>query len=435
MRRLLLLLLPALLCGVAAQATHVNQITMDGVITSASYEYLRQALEQSEEEGAAALLIELDTPGGVVQPTQQIVQLMLNAELPVIVYVAPQGAWASSAGTFITVAAHVAAMSPGSSIGAASPIAASGGGERDEEGERTDVALQKAEKLITAFMESVAKERNRNVEWVRKAIEEAEAITADEALELGVVEFVARDREDLFEQMSGHEVQVGGEPVSLELVGLEVRTIEMTTLTRFLTFISDPTITGLLVLLGMAGLYLEFQQPGMIVPGAVGLVSLILAGIAFQILPFSGIALLLMLIGVALMFTELFVTSYGALIVAGGLCLLLGGSMLFDVPEVTDVAIPFWTLLVPVVVCFTGLAALVIYALGNSMRRDQTAGVGELVGLTARAATGLAPDGKVFVRGEYWNAHADEEIASGETVEITAVDGLRLRVRRARDRG
>jgi membrane-bound serine protease (ClpP class) len=432
-RRGWLLGLVLLLFAPAVQGAHVAQVTIEGAITSASYEYLRQALEQSEKERAAALLVELDTPGGVVSATQQIVQLILNAKVPVIVYVAPQGAWAASAGTFITVSAHVAAMSPGSSIGAASPITMGGdsGGGRDEEGERTDVAMQKAEKLIAAFMESVAKERDRNVEWVRKSIEEAEAITADEALELGVIEFVARDRADLFEQMQGYEVEVAGEAVTLELKDLPVRPVEMNLITRLLTFIAQPEITAILVLLGMAGLYMEVQQPGMIVPGVLGLTCLVLAGIAFQILPFSWIGLLLMVVGVGLMLTELFVTSYGLLIGAGAICLLLGGSMLFDVPEVTGISIPFWGLLVPVVGTFAGVAALVIYALGNSMRRAQASGVSELVGLVGRATTGLAPEGKVFVRGEYWNASAEDEIESGESVEITAVDGLRLRVRRA----
>ncbi len=417
-------------CAGAAQSAHVNRITLEGVITAATYEYMRQALEQSEREGAAALLVELDTPAGVVQVTKQIVQLVLNAEVPVIVYVAPQGAWASSVGMFITVAAHVAAMSPGSSIGAASPITASGwGGERDEENERTDVAMQKAEKLTTAFIESVAKERNRNVEWVRKAVREAEAITADEALELGVVEFVARDREDLFEQMQGYQVTVDGEPRTLELAGLDIRPIEMTLLTQFLTFIAQPQVAGLLLLAGLAGLYMEFQQPGMIVPGVVGLVCLVLAAIVFQILPFSWLGLLLLLLGIGLVVGEVFVTSYGLLLVAGAACLLLGGSMLFDVPEVTGVEIPFWTLLVPVVVTFAGCAGLVIYALGRTLGRAQAAGVGELVGLVGRTATAMDPEGKVFVRGEYWSASADEDIASGESVEITAVEGLRLRVR------
>ncbi len=347
-------------------------------------------------------------------------------------YVAPRGAWAASAGALITMAGHVAAMSPGSSIGAASPISASGeGGARDEEdGARQDVAMEKVEKFTTAFIESVAKERGRNVEWAARAVREAEAITADEALELGVIDFVARDRDDLFEQLKTREIQIAGEPRRLDLVDLEVRRIEMTTFQRFITFIAQPQVAGLLMLLGLAGLYMEVQQPGMIIPGAIGLTSLILAAIGFSILPFSWLGMLLMVIGIGLMVGEIFVTSYGVLLVTGAGCLLLGGSMLFDVPEVSGVEIPFWTILLPVVGSFAGFAALVLYALGRSFAREQSVGVAELVGAQGRTATSLTPDGKVFVRGEYWTASAEEEIPSGEFVEITAVEGLRLRVRR-----
>ena len=428
----LLLALPS-----AASAAHVNVITIEGVITSASYEYLKHAIERSESEDATALLVELDTPGGVLTATQEIIQALLNTDLPVIVYVAPRGAWAASAGALITMAGHVAAMSPGSIIGAASPISASGeGGTRDDEdGARRDVALEKVEKFTTAFIESVAKERGRNVEWAARAVREAEAITADEALELGVIDFVARDRDDLFEQLKSHEIQIAGEPRRLDLVDLEVRRIEMTTFQRFITFIAQPQVAGLLMLLGLAGLYMEVQQPGMIIPGAVGLTALILAAIGFSILPFSWLGMLLMVIGIGLMVGEIFVTSYGVLLVTGAGCLLLGGSMLFDVPEVSGVEIPFWTILLPVVGSFAGFAALVLYALGRSLAREQSVGVAELVGAQGRTATNLTPDGKVFVRGEYWSASAEEEIPLGEFVEITAVEGLRLRVRRPDSNG
>jgi len=280
----------------------------------------------------------------------------------------------------------------------------------------------------------VAKERGRNVEWARQAVREAEAITADEALELGVIDYVARGREDLFRQLQGREVRVGDDFVSLDLEGLEVRPIEMTLLTRVVSFIAQPQVAALLVLAGMMGLYLEFQQPGMIFPGVAGAICLVLAGIAFQILPFSWVGLLLMVAGVGLMGAELFFPSYGLLLVAGAGSLLLGGTMLFDVPDIQGVEIPFWSLLVPVVVSFAGVAALIVYALGRSMGREQTAGVEELIGMQGRSATELSPSGKVFVRGEYWNADAAVEIARGEAVEVTAVDGMRLRVRRARAR-
>jgi membrane-bound serine protease (ClpP class) len=423
----------ALLLPGAAAGLHVNLVTIDGSINPASSDYLQQAIAQSESEGAVAVLVELDTPGGLLVATKDIVQGMLNAKVPVIVYVAPRGAWAASAGAFITLAAHVAAMAPGTSIGAASPVSATGGGgERGEDDERKDVAAEKAEKFTTAFIESIAKERNRNVEWASRAVREAEAITNDEALELGVIDIVASDREDLFAQLEGREVVVDGETLVLSLAGAEVRSIVMTPLTRLFNFLASPDIAVLLAMAGLLGLYIEFNQPGMLIPGIVGAICLVLAAIAFQILPFSWVGLMVMLLGVGLLVAELFVTSFGVLFAAGVACLLLGGNILFEVPEVSDLTVSFWSVLVPVVAGFAGFAALVMYAVGRSFMREQTAGVFELIGLVGKAATALTPDGKVFVRGEYWSATSDDTVDLGESVEVTAVEGLRLRVRRAR---
>jgi membrane-bound serine protease (ClpP class) len=427
----LLLWLPAL-----ATAAHVNAVIIDGSINPASSDHIQQAIALSEQEGALAVLIELDTPGGLLSSTKDIVQAMLNARVPVIVFVSPQGAWAASAGAFITLAGHVAAMAPGTSIGAASPVSVTGGGgERGEDDERQDVALEKAEKFTTAFIESIAKERKRNVEWAARAVREAEAVAQDEALELGVIDLVARDRDDLFAQLEGREVVVAGEPRVLHLADAEVRVIEMRLLTRLFNFLASPDIAVLLVMAGMLGLYIEFNQPGMLVPGIVGAVCLILAAIAFQILPFSWVALLVMLLGVGLMVAEVFVTSFGALFAAGLACLLLGGSMLFDMPDLSDLSVSFWSVLVPIVLVFGVVGGLVVFAVGQSFLRDQTAGVDELVGLVGKAIDDLAPDGTIFVRGEHWNAIADETIESGQPVQITAVEGLRVRVRRPQPQG
>jgi membrane-bound serine protease (ClpP class) len=427
----LLLLLPAL-----ATAAHVNAVIIDGSINPASSDHIQQAIALSEQEGALAVLIELDTPGGLLSSTKDIVQAMLNARVPVIVFVSPQGAWAASAGAFITLAGHVAAMAPGTSIGAASPVSVTGGGgERGEDDERQDVALEKAEKFTTAFIESIAKERKRNVEWAARAVREAEAIAQDEALEIGVIDLVARDREDLFAQLEGREVVVAGEPRVLRLADAEIRVIEMRPLTRLFNFLASPDVAVLLVMAGMLGLYIEFNQPGMLVPGIVGAVCLILAAIAFQILPFSWVALLVLMLGVGLMIAEIFVTSFGALFAAGLACLLLGGSMLFDMPDLSDLSVSFWSVLVPIVVAFGVVGGLVVFAVGQSFLRKQTAGVDELVGLVGKAIDDLTPDGKIFVRGEHWNATADETIESGQAVQITAVEGLRVRVRRPQPEG
>jgi membrane-bound serine protease (ClpP class) len=429
--RALGLALLALGAAAPAAAAHINLVTISGSINPASSDYIQKAIARSEAEDAVAVLIELDTPGGLLSSTKDIIQAMLNARVPIVVYVAPKGAWAASAGTFITLAAHVAAMAPGTSIGAASPISVGGGGgERGEDDRRTDVAAEKAEKFTTAFIESIAKHRDRNVEWAMKSVREAEAIPQDEALAIGVIDLVAVDRDDLLRQLDGREVKVAGGTRTLSTAGVEVRTIEMDAMTRLFNFLASPDIAVLLVMAGLLGLYIEFNQPGMILPGVLGAICLILAAIAFQILPFSWVGLMLMLLGMGLLVAEIFVTSFGVLFAAGVVCFLLGGSMLFDMPEVSDLNVSFWPVLVPITVAFALFAGVVVFAVGRTLARAQTAGVSELIGLVGRAQTALAPEGRVFVRGEYWTASADEEIPAGEAVEVAAVEGMRLRVRR-----
>jgi membrane-bound serine protease (ClpP class) len=420
---------------IAARAQHVNVVTIDGSINPASSDHLQRAIALSEGDGAQALLVELDTPGGLLDATKDIVQAILNARVPVIVFVSPSGAWAASAGAFVTMAGHIAAMAPGTSIGAASPVDASGsGGSRDEEGEREDVGAQKAEKFTTAFIEAIAKQRKRNVEWAAKAVREAEAVTQEEALELGVIDLVAADTDELFRKLEGREVEIAGQTRVLALAGAERRRIEMTPLMKLLNVLADPQVAFVLGILGLLGLYVEFNQPGMIVPGVAGLVCLLLAAIAFQILPFSWLGLLILLLGMGLVVAEVFVSSYGVLMFAGLVCMLVGGSMVFDLPEVSDLTVPFWSVLVPVVAAFGAFAALVVFAVGRTLLLRQTAGVDELIGAMGRVVGDLAPGdpgGKVFIRGEYWSAVATEPIARGARVEVIAVEGLQLRVRRA----
>jgi membrane-bound serine protease (ClpP class) len=414
----------------AANAAHVNVVTIDGSINPASSDHLQRVIAQSETDGAVAVLVELDTPGGLLVATKDIVQSMLNAKVPVIVFVSPQGAWAASAGAFITMAGHVAAMAPGTSIGAASPISAGGqGGGRDEEGERQDVGAEKAEKFTTAFIESIAQQRNRNVEWAAKAVREAEAITQAEAVEIGVDDLVSDDVDALFEALEGWEVEIGGETRKLALAGVERRQMEMDTLTRLFNTLADPNVAFLLVMAGLLGLYLEFNQPGMILPGVAGLICLLLAAIAFQILPFSWVGLMMLLFGLGLIAAELFVPAYGLLMVAGLGLMLLGGSMVFNVPEMSDLSVSFWPVLVPVVSAFGVFAAIVVFLVGRSMMLRQTAGVDEMIGAIGRAVTDLRPEGKVSIRGEYWEAIAVGNVSSGERVEVLEVEGLRLRVR------
>ncbi len=400
-----------------------------GSINPASSDYLQKAIARSEQEGAALLVIELDTPGGLVASTKDIIQAMLNARVPVAVYVAPQGAWAGSAGTFITIAAHVAAMAPGSSIGAAHPVGI-GGAPPAEEG-KEDHAAQKAENLLAAFIESIARERERNVEWAVKAVRESVAVTAEEALRLKVIDLVASDRRELLRRIDGRAVKLGGERVTLAIAGAAEVEIPMPLLTRFLNVLVDPNVAVLLLMAGVLGLYVELNQPGALVPGVVGGICLVLALVAMQILPFSWLGLLLLASGVALLAAEAFVGSYGLLFAAGLVCFLVGGSMLFDRPEVSDLDVDFWSVLVPAVAGLGAFGALVVYALGRTLGRPQTAGVGELLGMLGTATTELGPSGTVFVRGEYWRARATEPVAPRERVEVVDVRGLELTVRRA----
>ena len=434
------------LASSASMASDLFVVTIDGSINQASAEYLIDAIERAEEEGAAAVLIELDTPGGFVLDTQDIIQAMLNASVPTIVYVTPRGASATSAGTFITLAANVAAMMPGTSIGAAHPLIPVGSGSKPpgtpgaEEGEPAQTVIEeKLENYLAAYIESIAKQRKRNVEWAEEAVRNSVAVTADEALELKVIDLIAKNRTELLEAIEGRVVEVDGEEQALALSDARPVPIEMTLVQQIFDFLIDPNLAFILFAIGAGGLYLEFQNPGMIVPGAIGVIAMLILGFTMHILPFSWVGALLVLIGMALLIAELFIASFGLLFAAGITCFLVGGTMVFDRPDVWDLTVSFWDVLLPIAVAMTVMGGLIAYSLGRSFMSRQTAGVDEMVGLIGRCESDLDPKGKVFVRGEYWNAilqdpdsaagTSTERANLGDTVEIVAVEGLTLRVR------
>jgi membrane-bound serine protease (ClpP class) len=427
-----------------AAGGHVNVATIQGSINPASSAYLQRVIEESEKDGARAIVIELDTPGGLVSSTKDILQAILNAKVPVVVFVSPRGAWAGSAGTFITIAGHVAAMTPGSSIGAAHPVGIGGGGtappteQGDQEGKedpaaaQRDLAAEKAENLLAAFIASIAQERNRNVEWAEKAVRESVAVGSEEALELGVIDLMAEDLNDLLEKIHGREVVVDGETVVLDVASAELVMLEMTRMNRLMNVLASPDVAMILIMIGLLGLYIEANSPGVGVPGAVGLVCLFLGGIALQILPFSWMGLVLLVAGIGFFIAEIFVTSFGVLFALGVVCFLAGGSMLFSIPEESDLTVNFWQVLVPAVAAVSLFGFVVVAALGKAMASPQIAGVEEMLGMRALAVTVLNPEGTVFVHGEYWMARASEgPIEAGEAVEIIAMDGLLLTVRKA----
>ncbi len=444
-RRLVLWL--ALLCWLTSSVAYAGDlyvVSIDGSINPASADYLIGAIELAERKNAAAVLIELDTPGGLVSATQDIIQSMLNASVPTIVYVTPRGATATSAGTFITLAANVAVMMPGTSIGAAHPVSLFGGGsspsptsspadssEGAKESSAQDAVAQKIENFLAAYVESIAKQRNRNVEWAGEAVRNSVAVTAEEALELNVIDLIASSRSDLIAAIEGRVVMLGDEEHTLAFGNAATVLVEMTLVQAIFNFLSDPNVATILFAIGALGLYMEFQSPGLILPGVTGVVAMILFGFALQILPFSWIGVLLVLVGVGLLIAELFVTSLGLLFVAGVTCFLIGGTMVFDRPELSDLTVSFWEVLVPIAAAMSVLGAFIVYSLTRTFSSKQTAGVEQMIGLIGRCETTLDPTGRIFVRGEYWNSVADERVDAGSPVEVLGVEGLTLRVRRA----
>jgi membrane-bound serine protease (ClpP class) len=440
----------ALLLGIPLQglAESIYVISIDGGINPAVGDYLSKGIRQAEAAGAHALVIELDTPGGLLSTTKDIVEEILGANIPIIVFVSPRGAWAASAGTFITMAGHIAAMAPGTTIGAAHPVPAVGGtppkpggpwpGADDEEdapGPVRDIAGEKIENFTAAFIESIAESRNRNVEWAIDAVRNSVAITAAEAVEERVVDLLADDLDYLLEEIDGRVVTINRQEVTLATKDAQIVRIEMSLTNRFFNVISNPTVAFLLFLGGLLGLYMEFNQPGMIVPGVLGIVGLILAGLAFQVIPFSWIGLLLLLAGIGLMVAELFVASLGVLFGLGVVSMALGGYLLFDVPELSDLSVPFWQIVFPVVAGFAVVGAIIVIGVSRSMARPQFAGNEGMLGELALADSDIDPSGRVLYHGEYWNAVAAETIRTGDKVRIVQVQDLELRVVRADNPG
>lgn len=400
----------------------VHLVVIDGVINPATADFLRESILKAQGEGAAALVLQLDTPGGLLDSTKEIVKDLLGAPLPVLVYVAPSGGGAVSAGVFITMAGTIAAMAPGTNIGAAHPVSAQGediGGDMREKVENSAVSLSR----------SIAQERGRNIEWAEKAVRESVSITEVEALELGVIDLVADDVADLLRKASGRTVRLGQAEVTLALGGAEVVPQEMRLKHAILNVIAHPNVAYLLMMAGFLGLYVEFTNPGLLFPGVAGGICLLLALTAFQVLPINYGGIALILLGIALLVAELFLPSFGILGIGGLVAFVLGSLLLFDTPESQLAVDPM--LVYAAAATFGTFTLIVGWLVVRTQRRPAVLGREGLLGLTAevrQAIPGGARAGKVFVHGEYWNARAESAIAAGEAVRITAVDGMLLTV-------
>jgi membrane-bound serine protease (ClpP class) len=440
MRRLLALAV-VLACGgataedapVVLPGPALARIVIDGSINPAVADFVHTAIARATADRSAALVIELDTPGGLLPSMRAIVKDILTAPLPIIVYVAPSGAGAGSAGVFITLAAHVAAMAPGTNIGAAHPV---GGGGEDIKG----TLGEKIESFTASFSEAIAKKRGRNVEWAAKAVRESVSITAEEAARTNVIDFVAKDLNEVVKKAEGRRVEVAGEMQKLSLAKvrdqaghLRVHTYEMRLAQRVLNVIADPNIAYLLMMAGLLGLYIEFTHPGLAFPGVAGAICLLLGLTALHVLPFNASGLALLLLGVALLVAEAFLPTFGVVGAGGIVAFVLGSLFLFDSAQ-SGVYVSR-SLIVGVSTSVAAIMLTVGTLVMRSQRTRVSLGAEGMIGEIGVARHRLAPEGTVVVRGEYWNADSEDLVDAGERVEVTGVDGLRLRVRRARAQG
>ena len=398
----------------------VTVAAYDGVINPVAAEYLHDALASAEASGARALVVALNTPGGLDSSMRLIIKDITGAAVPVVVFVSPSSGRAASAGVFITMAAHVAAMAPGTNIGAAHPVNM-GGGEMDK------TMKEKVENDSVAYIKSLAQQRGRNAAWAEDAVRKSVSITEREALKLNVVDLVADDLPALLQQVDGRRINLASGPNVLKTAGAGLREFPMGLRLEWLKTISDPNIAYLLMTIGTIGVIAELYSPGAILPGIVGAISLILAFYAFQSLPVNYAGMLLFLLGIVFFVLEASVTSYGLLAIGGVISMLIGSVMLIKSDaEFFQIS---WAVILPVVTLASVLTLLVIGTGIRALRRRPATGREEMVGLIGIARTALAPDGQLAVRGELWEAVSEQPVSAGDEVEVTAVDGLRLRVK------
>ncbi|MEJ2313329.1 MAG: nodulation protein NfeD [Nitrospirota bacterium] len=415
---LLLLVVPPV---APQESPEVMVATLDGVINPVAAEFITHSIEKANAAGAEAFVLELDTPGGLVTSMRDIVKSILGSEVPVVVYVAPPGARAASAGTFITLSAHVAAMAPQTNIGAAHPVAM---------GQKMDKTMaEKAVNDSAAYIKSLAERRGRNAQWAEDAVRKSVSATEEEALKLGVIDLVSANLPALLSEIDGMKVETAGGERVLRTKGAAITRLEMSLRHRVLDVISDPNIAYILMLLGFYGIFFELTNPGAVFPGVVGGICLILAFYAFQTLPINYAGILLILLGVVLFILEIKVTSYGALTIGGIIAMVLGSLMLFE-DAGPFVKLSIYTILPAVVV--TALFFTVVIGLAwKAFRSKPTTGREGLVGLEGTAATEVTPaGGTVKVHGEIWSAVSEEPIQPDEKVVVESVEGLKLKVRK-----
>ncbi len=419
---LVFFLLGAVLPARAEEAAgQVMVLTATGSINPGLAEFILDGIQSAEKAQAEALVIALDTPGGLDTSMRQIAQGIINAKVPVVVYVSPKGARAASAGLIITLASHIAAMAPGTNIGAAHPVAI-GAQKMDKE------MSAKVVNDMAAYVRSLATERHRNAEWAEKAVRQSVSVSAAEAYKLKVIELIADDLPYLLKKIDGRVVTLNQVSRPLKTAKAQVVPIFEGWRHQVLKRLADPNVAMILMMIGLAGLYFELAHPGVILPGVLGGICLLLAFYAFQTLPVNFIGILLIVLAFIFFLLEIYVTSYGMLSIAGIISLALGGLMLYRT-EGTGVEVS-WSVLLTTIVMVAGFFLTVTSLAVRAQLRQPLTGMAGLVGARGVALTDLNPSGRVMVHGEYWEARAEEFIPRQEPVEVVQVNNLQLVVRR-----
>lgn len=407
---------------VQAADFRIDVLTAKGTINPVLVDYIQRGIKQSENTGATALIIQLDTPGGLDTAMRDIVQAINNSRVPVVVYVSPSGARAASAGAYITMAAHVAAMAPNTVIGAATPV------QMGEEGEvqMSDEMKKKVINDAAAYLRSIAEQHGRNADWAERAVRDGISATEQEALKLNVVDMVTPELDTLVTQLDGRTVKMlDGRVLTLQTRGATVNRVPMTMIEDFLSIIAHPNIAYILLGLGMLGVTVELLNPGLIFPGVVGGISLLLAFFALGLLPVNYTGVLLIALAFGFFVAEAFTASFGLLLSGGIISLVIGSLILFKGGSPVFRVDPGLIALVTIII--GGTFAFVIERVIRAHRRQPSAGWEELIGRTAVVRAVLNPEGTVFLEGEHWAAVSNEgRIEPGEEVTITKVDGLKL---------
>jgi len=430
--RALLITLAAIFSIMASEpaysAPRVDVAVISGMIGPVSSQFIEEYMASANSAGADLLIIQLDTPGGLLTATRELVKMLLGSRTPVAVYVAPSGSRAGSAGVFITLAAHIAAMAPGTNIGAAHPVSVGMGGG----GDSTSVMEDKIVNDTAAFIKTIANQRDRNVAWADSAVRYSVSITETEALERGVIDLVAPSVEALVDSLDGRVVKLSAtDSVTLELAGAMIVTHEYNWRDKLLDRLSDPNIAYILFLAGLMGLYFELSNPGLIFPGVVGGISLILAFFAFQTLPINYAGVLLIIFAIILFIVEIKLPSFGLLTIGGVISMVLGSIMLFKgefSPTMPEISVS-WDVLIPAVLFVVIFFLVVVGKAIQIHKKKATTGPQGIVGEEGEAITRLAPNGKVFIHGEIWKAtSAGEKIKAKSQIRVTSVSRLTLTV-------